>query len=200
MASVEVMGPRKLKKTQFSKPSAENLKPAYEKITRSLRKIGLTRYDELVDFLSDMGPDREKKTAADEIVNTPGAAKVLEKIMLEDNDLDVAAALFTSLLRHKNGVELTQKQTVLFKMLLKNYDDLSADFDRMGTRSGAILIDILLDGKTEYSRLSAAHLLERAKISNDDMKRLLMELNTIDEEHVRAKLISVCQGHLVLIE
>jgi len=198
MASAEVMKLKKPGRLKLSKTSAVS-NAAHGKILSNLRKIAFTRYDELVSFLSDRNPDDFKKKAADEIINTPGAAEALEKIMLEDESFDLAAAAFISLLRHKDDVELTEKQNVLFKLILRYHDDLAKDLDEMGIRGGSVLMDILFNGKTEYSRLSAAYMLSRAEVSDDDMRKILVHMGELENEHIKNQLFKACAGSMYLV-
>lgn len=210
MASIGIMSePRKLKRRKVSKPPAKNIKTAYKKIMLNLKRIGFTRYeDELVPFLSARNyPDSEKKKAADEILNTPGAADALEKIMLEDNNFDVAAAAFSSLFYHRDDVELTKRQEVLFKLLIPTHHDILAhDLENMGINGGKILVDILLSGTTNYSRFSAVHMMSEARFSQEDIQKLMVYMEDIPMENeneklaLEYKLFEVCKGHLYIVE
>ena len=205
MMASAIMSPRRLKRKQVSKPS-DKRESTYNSIMRNLKKIGFTRYDEMIDLLSSMNPNRDKQRAADEIVNTPGAANALEKIMLEDNDLDVAAATFTSLLYNRDDVELTEKQNVLFRLLLKKYDDLEYNLEKMGIRGGSVLLDILLTGTTNYSRFSAAHMMPYAEFSQETRQKIIEYMSDIPIENeneklaLQAKLFEICKGYLYPIK
>ncbi len=195
MGSARVLGekkPQRLKR-KLPGPSVKSCKPDYNKVLKTLRKIGARKPAELDEILNSTKPGDERKKTANELFNIPGVLSALEEIMLKNMEYDVAAALFVSLFRHREDVELTTKQRILYKLVLNHEPDLLQDLEFFGHDAGTVLTDILTGENNIYVKLEAVDVLREAELSPKDLERLarLVFVNEVDDEDIRDEIVSI---------
>lgn len=154
--------PRKL-----SKPSLKNFNPVYDKILKTLREVRASNPNDIEKAVRNC-------PVSDEVFNTPRALSALETIMMDETDWydQHIAAVFTSLYMHKSGVELTNRQRILFELILGRTEELERDLKHVGEEGGIILVDLLLNENNLYSGLAASKALENAELACEDLERL----------------------------
>lgn len=178
-------------------PSVKKCKPDYNTVLKTLKRIGAKKPEEFDQILNHAKPGDKRKKAAEELIEIPGVLSALEEIMLKNMEYDVAAALFVSLFRCKEDVELTTKQRMLYKLVLNHREDLLQDLGFFGFDGGTALTDILTGRNNIYIKLEAVDVLREAELSPEDLERLarLVFVSGVDDEDIRDEIISIYDDH-----